>query len=436
MKKTVISTLIIIASLNFLSEAQCQITLTFTANNTGEYVQPDSIRIQQLTSGDHLTLVYPDTVYTMVGVTESTETSHQLRLEQNYPNPFNDFTTIRFNTTQSEFVRIFVTDVSGKEVASFSRNLPEGSHSMKFYGGSVNFYFLQILYSQHSESIKMLCVGENDRSCKLEYADQQPSKGMEKSVAYTNEMTNLTDEFLFVVYSNEEESGLTDSPVTSTNYNMQFATKIPCPGNDSVLYEDQWYHTVQIYNQCWFKENLNVGEKINSPEIPTNNGVIEKYCMGDMQSYCDQTGGLYFWGELMQYNYVPGEKGICPDGWHIPTHTEWQILEGAADSEYLIGDPVWDITDFRGMDAGGTLKQVGLQSWMYPNTGATDGLGFCALPGGYYVQFSWWGHGYKGVFYSSDTYHKYVRVLWYDQQDIELGGGGGGLAGSVRCIKD
>ncbi len=57
---------------------------------------------------------------------------------------------------------------------------------------------------------------------------------------------------------------------------------------------------------------------------PTNDGVIEKYCYDDNPANCDEYGGLYNWNEMMMYE--PGGKGICPDGWHIPSDYEWENL--------------------------------------------------------------------------------------------------------------
>ena len=53
----------------------------------------------------------------------------------------------------------------------------------------------------------------------------------------------------------------------------------PCPGTPTVTYYGKTYNTVQIGNQCWLKENLDVGTMINtnsSSNKQTNNGIIEK----------------------------------------------------------------------------------------------------------------------------------------------------------------
>lgn len=158
--------------------------------------------------------------------------------------------------------------------------------------------------------------------------------------------------------------------------------------------------------------------------------------MGDMASYCSMFGGLYFWNEMMKYTNETGGQGICPDGWHVPDDMEWQIVEGAVDSVFGIGNPQWGNTGWRGSDAGGNLKQAGTSYWEPPNTGATNAFGFTALPAGYYVQNSFWGPGYKTYFWSSSYPQKHFRNIDWNQTKVNRISGGDGTAISVRCVKN
>ncbi|MEA3479507.1 MAG: FISUMP domain-containing protein [Bacteroidota bacterium] len=115
-----------------------------------------------------------------------------------------------------------------------------------------------------------------------------------------------------------------------------------CTGTPTVNYEGQVYNTVQIFNQCWLKENLNVGTMIQGTEEMTNNGIVEKYCYLNFTSYCEMYGGLYQWHEMMGYDTISGSQGICPTGWHIPSDEECKVLEGSTDSQFVIGDTEWD----------------------------------------------------------------------------------------------
>jgi len=159
--------------------------------------------------------------------------------------------------------------------------------------------------------------------------------------------------------------------------------------------DGQVYNTVQIGSQCWMQENLNIGTMVDVSASQTNNGEIEKYCYDNTTANCDVYGGLYQWNEMMQYVTAPGVKGICPDGWHLPTDAEWCVLE-----QYVDPTISCSTTGYRGIDGGGKLKEAGTTHWEPPNTGATNSSGFTALPG---------GHRYPGYFF---FYLNYSAFIW------------------------
>lgn len=102
--------------------------------------------------------------------------------------------------------------------------------------------------------------------------------------------------------------------------------------------DGQSYQTVKIGNQCWMAENLNYGEMkesifTNDPHSDvSNNGVVEKYAYDNDPANLDLYGALYDWNEMMNYHNVESSQGICPDGWHIPSHDEYaELVSNAGD---------------------------------------------------------------------------------------------------------
>ncbi|RLD56034.1 MAG: hypothetical protein DRJ01_15805 [Bacteroidetes bacterium] len=90
--------------------------------------------------------------------------------------------------------------------------------------------------------------------------------------------------------------------------------KPPC-----VDVEGNVYKIVKIGNQTWMAENLKVtknpkGEEIKSVCYDKDSSNIEKY------------GRLYQWDVAMDSMKEEESQGICPDGWHIPSDSEWRIL--------------------------------------------------------------------------------------------------------------
>ncbi|CAF3723452.1 unnamed protein product, partial [Rotaria sp. Silwood1] len=65
----------------------------------------------------------------------STEIPSSFMLHQNFPNPFNPQTKIRYEITKSSFVKLFVTDMTGKEVETLvSKNQSGGVYEADFNG--------------------------------------------------------------------------------------------------------------------------------------------------------------------------------------------------------------------------------------------------------------------------------------------------------------
>jgi uncharacterized protein (TIGR02145 family) len=192
-----------------------------------------------------------------------------------------------------------------------------------------------------------------------------------------------------------------------------------CPDCPTVLYEGKTYHTVQIGNQCWLKENLDVGTMIQGSQDQTNNGVIEKYCYDNDPNNCITYGGLYQWDEAMQYVTNEGATGICPPGWHIPTLAELETLAATVNND------------------GNSLKAIGQGG----GAGAgTNTSGFSALLAGIRNYNGYFGYlGYYADFWSSTEYNAdnaYRLYLLSDDGSVLLYQNTKDYGFSVRCIKN
>lgn len=214
-------------------------------------------------------------------------------------------------------------------------------------------------------------------------------------------------------------------------------TQDACEGFVTIPYGGQVYHTVPIGEQCWLRENMNIGDLVNTEAGQSNNEIIEKFCYDDLPENCEKYGGLYMWHEMMAYIPIQGSQGICPNGWHIPSDDEWKELEGYTDSQYGIGNPVWDENFYRGFDTGKRLKA--LLGWN--NNGNGDNLyDFKAIPGGFWeVSTSFIREGEEAHFWTSshDSGHNAVqRGLKDDKDNISRTFEWDETARSVRCLKD
>jgi uncharacterized protein (TIGR02145 family) len=206
----------------------------------------------------------------------------------------------------------------------------------------------------------------------------------------------------------------------------------------TVTYGGTTYNSVIIGTQCWMAQNLNIGTRVNGSGDQTNNSIIEKYCYNDVESNCDVYGGLYQWGEMVQYlngasnsaswSPIPtgNVQGICPSGWHLPNDAEWSIL-----TTYLGGV----------VAAGGRIKETGTTHWSTPNAGATNLSGFTALPGGYrnitggtFGDLTNYGYFWSATEYSSTSAR--TISLFYTDGIIYRDHGNKPYGFSVRCLRE
>lgn len=416
-------------------------TLTFTGDNNGQYVQLDSIKVMNRTQGGDTVLYWPDTVLNLlyVGIPEPQREEHGLQILQNYPNPAADRTTVSIYVPEKDNVNIIVSDILGREISRSERILDAGIHSFRFVPGSGNLYFFTACWRGMSGSIKILKSSSySNIKGSLEYLGSEAFSSELKEIKDVQDFVfSIGDELLYVGYADSLESGILDSPEESTIYAFQYATNIPCPGTPTVEYWGQVYNTIQIFSQCWLKENLNAGGMIEVTVNQSDNGFIEKYCYNNNPDSCLKYGGLYQWPEMMLYTGQPGTRGICPPGWHLPSDEEWKVLEGAVDSQYGIGDDEWDNDGWNGYDVGTNLKST--SGWDINGNGI-DLFGFSGLPGGSSgSNHIFYEVGERGNWHSSTKFSNinvWGRNLEYLWPDIRRGNGHKMAGTSVRCLRD
>jgi uncharacterized protein (TIGR02145 family) len=153
------------------------------------------------------------------------------------------------------------------------------------------------------------------------------------------------------------------------NVTISFASGFVC-GNDFVDNRNgEIYPTVSLAGKCWFAKNLDIGTMINGNQDQTDTETIQKYCYDNNNANCDTYGALYQWDQAMNYSLDEGSQGICPQGWHLPTDSEYKTLEislgmSASDADLLntwrgnsqnVGSQMWEggSSGFETLFAGG-----------------------------------------------------------------------------------
>lgn len=214
--------------------------------------------------------------------------------------------------------------------------------------------------------------------------------------------------------------------------------KVPVPppsawtcGNDWVDDRgDARYATTRVGTQCWMAEQMNIGVMISSGENQgTSCASVQKYCYQNSEEQCAIYGGLYQWSQAMCDSVAPGARGICPAGWHIPTHDEWTTLErSVCDSATCGTDFPYDAvtTGWRGTDESVRLKPGGTS-------------GFNGALGGYRDLRGAFGYlGMYGNFWASSQSgaNAWFRDLASAKDTIGRNVENPLLGFSVRCLKN
>jgi uncharacterized protein (TIGR02145 family) len=149
-----------------------------------------------------------------------------------------------------------------------------------------------------------------------------------------------------------------------------------------------------------------------------------------MCAFDNSAANAVTYGYLYNWHAVNDVRGLCPDGWHIASESDWTKL-----ATFLGGDSI----------AGGKLKstgtiEMGSGLWYAPNTSATNSVNFTGLPGGYRINYgNFYSMGNVACFWSStdsNSVNGWNYILDANnaalKQNFNLKTNGF----SVRCCKD
>jgi len=211
--------------------------------------------------------------------------------------------------------------------------------------------------------------------------------------------------------------------------------------NDTVTDIDgNVYETIQIGEQLWMAENLKVTHYNNGDSIsyPSDED-FGSFNEGQYGVYDNDYTNADIYGNLYNWFAVDDDRGVCPEGWHVPSDEGWTIL-----TDFIAPE---GIESWGNSIAGGKMKETGLDHWNSPNTGAANESGFTGLPAGYrnydtgyyFYMGSYDYVGDYGYFWSSSENfggNAWVRLLSYDTSSVGRGYSSKEFGLSIRCLGD
>ena len=242
---------------------------------------------------------------------------------------------------------------------------------------------------------------------------------------YTYQSANGTDFSLNATLSNSTSYTYTASTGFSSS-----SSSWTCGSTFTDSRNSKTYNTVLIGSQCWMKENLDYDNGCSSKTWvnSTDVGWCGYYTGGPFAN----EGLLYQWSAAMAS--TSGTPGICPSGWHVPSHDEWTTLERAVCTSTTCNtDFPYDTTTigWRGTNEGSKLSTL--------TSGGTNSSGFTSLLPGYRNIRSFDGRSADAYLWSRSAYDSssaWIRGLASGDAAVNRGPNSEAYAFSVRCLKD
>ncbi len=272
-----------------------------------------------------------------------------------------------------------------------------------------------------------------------------------------------------VVTDNRGDDGAAVAGHDATLINNTITNNHPTDCGTVQDYDGNVYKTVVLGEQCWMRENLRTTHYADGTFIALGSSSsytipyrYEGYTSPMSAAIFERCGYLYNWAAVMHgaasSDANPsGVQGICPDGWHVPSKSEWNQMADYVNSVLRFRCNGEDGSIARSLTENGCW--AGISSYNHycgpgNNYGKGNATRFSAWPVGYYRSdaYSNYSEGcvnysYKAVFYTTsidenNTAYAYRREM--DRDWSSVGSGSAGTYGvgarkdgfSVRCVKD
>ena len=222
------------------------------------------------------------------------------------------------------------------------------------------------------------------------------------------------------------------------------------------------FKTVKIGGQVWMAENLNVSTFRNGDPIPQARTKEEWEKAGENKQaawcyYDNNPANGKKYGKLYNHYATSDPRGLAPNGWHIPTDSEWKtllnhlggFLDAGKKMKSKSGWDTWksDITcsncknwnaEYRSKTACHVCKDTRVNGKKTNSGNGTNSSGFSGLPGGFsnplVGKIGEWGMWWSSS-YDSRGRPEYF-ILSYDYDFCEDRSTRASVGTSVRCVKD
>lgn len=400
-------------------------TFTFESATTSPSIS--SLFVQNLTSGASVLLNGSDTLIleTVVGTKDvSAEASNNLAV---YPNPSAGDFSFEIVIKEAAFTNFELIDLNGRIILEKTVWLKSGQYFFAMEGLKSGSYFLKAYNDNFQLVKKIISASEFDGTVEIKetfFKESLIENAIGKSDRSSATLSYTTGDVVLVTATSTSAGGPGTGPyivytvidVGGSSYLIiEFVPCTDASGNE--------YATVSIGSQLWMAENLRTTHFNDGTPIPLVTDPLawsldtNAYCWYDNDSatYANPYGALYKWSTVETGN-------LCPVGWHVPSNSEWGILE-----IYAGGAAV----------AGEKLKESTSIHW-FSNDGSNS-TGFTGLPGGRRNLNGTFEFIHSvGIYWTSDETtpnHGWSKWMYDNGPNLDSYGIEED-AFSVRCVKD
>jgi len=319
-------------------------------------------------------------------------------------------------------IEVTTFGLSGKSLSTVRKTLDAGSHSISLPYQGAGIYLYKVKSGNSELVLKGNLIGGSSSGSTVSsqaLSSNSLAKQAMTTAAINDVIASTKDGYLNYrsVQYNSDTSGIVIKMIENA-------------GNFTDT-DGNVYQSVRIGNQIWMVENLRVTKYNDGSAIPLDtsdttwyDANTPKYCFSENTTNADSImkyGALYNWFVIDPEN----PKKIAPAGWHVPSDSEWTVLE-----KYLVRngynyDGTTDTTEPNKIarslkartdwDTGSTRGLIGVDLSKYNTSG------FSALPGGI--------RDYDGDFYIHG-----IGGMWWSATEAGLGATLRDLYGGGDCL--
>lgn len=285
--------------------------------------QVDSVQIENSTQSKNITVNGDDTLH-LVDIVQNIDQEERKNQLSVYPNPASEHSFVEFWSGISGKAGIDVYDLSGRQILEQSIRLKQGLNTYKIAGLSKGNYVVSIENKNFRASGNLTSTGSAGARPGIEAVhNSATSESLQRKKTKAGTRVewqyNEGDVLIFTAWGEEYSRIMVHQIFNDTHLTIAFEDCVDVDGNK--------YTVVEINGTMWMAENLKTTKfSTNVPieEITDSadwaNAESAAMCYYDNDPYFADSVGIY-------YNFYAAATGIlCPNGWHVPTETDFENL--------------------------------------------------------------------------------------------------------------